>query len=236
MSITDLVYAVLAGVIPSLLWLFFWNKEDSSQPEPRTLLAGCFFAGMLAVLVAITAEQNVAEFVTNPVHKYTLWAFIEELLKFIAIGIVALNTKSNDEPIDAMIYAIAVALGFAALENALFITGALSGGNYVDGFVTGNMRFMGATLVHVVSSALIGFGLSYTFYMKTYAKVIGWVVGIIMAVALHASFNLNIIGSIHALDTLKTFGWIWVTVVIMIVLFEEAKGIKPHLLEKESKI
>lgn len=221
----NFVYALAAGVIPSLIWLFFWTREDHEQPEPRMLLAGCFVGGMIAVVIAIPIVQWIASLTEDPYHRYIFWAVTEEVLKLIVVAIVALRTRFYDQPVDAMVYFITVALGFAALENAIFIMKPLSDGNILGGVVTGNLRFIGATLVHVVSSALIGFGLGLTFYRGRLAKFAGWVFGLAAALALHISFNLAI-SNAGALDTLKTFGWIWGAVVILIVLFEEVKTVK----------
>ncbi len=226
---TSFLYAVLAGIVPSLIWLWFWLHEDRQQPEPRWLLAATFFGGILAVIAAIFAEKYVADIVNDPSLRYTLWAGIEEVLKFIAVAVIALNSDYYDEPIDAMIYCVVAALGFAALENTLFIMGPLSDGEIARSIVTGNMRFIGATLVHVVSSALIGASLGYAFYRGHIAKFILLILGLSAAIALHAAFNLSIINAASA-DTLRAFAWIWGAVVILIVLFEEVKAVRPKFL------
>jgi len=51
-------------------------------------------------------------------------------------------------------------------------------------------------------------------------------IGLAGAIALHASFNLSIINA-SSTDTLKTFGWIWAAVVVLIILFEEVKAVHP---------
>lgn len=228
MSSTALLYAILSGILPSFIWLFFWLREDRQHPEPRSLLAACFFGGMLAVVAAIFAERYIAELYSDPTIRYTLWAGVEEIFKFIAIALIGLRAQANDEPIDAMIYCIVVALGFAALENTLFILDPLSGGEIARSIVTGNMRFMGATLLHIVSSATIGFCIGYFFYHGRIAKILAAVVGIIGAIAIHTAFNLSIIES-SSTETLRTFSWIWGAVVIMIILFEEIKVVRPKL-------
>lgn len=222
------LYALAAGVIPSLIWLFFWTREDHEDPEPRSLLAACFIVGMIAVVTAIPVEQWIASATSDVQSRYILWAAAEEILKFIVVAVVALRTRSNNEPIDAMIYFVTAALGFAALENTLFIMGPLAGGNVLSGFVTGNLRFVGATLVHVVSSALIGFSIGFTFYRNRFIKLVSWLVGLAGAIAIHSSFNLAIANA-SSMDTLRTFGWIWGGVVILIVLFEEVKAVRPKM-------
>lgn len=226
MLLTNIFYALLAGILPALLWLWFWLKEDNLHPEPRNLLTITFIAGCVSVIIAIIFEKVAQDLITDSVYKYIAWASIEEIVKFIAVGVVALHSKYLDEPIDAMIYCITVALGFSALENALFILSPLSDGEIATTIVTGNLRFIGATLVHVISSASIGFMIGLAFYKGPIFKTFSAIIGVIIAVALHTSFNLAIING-TATNTLKVFGWVWVAVVLLIILFEEVKAIRP---------
>jgi RsiW-degrading membrane proteinase PrsW (M82 family) len=218
----------MAGVIPSLIWLWFWLREDS-HAEPRSLIAATFVAGMLAVLFAIIGEKLVSDFISDQSMKYTAWAAIEETCKFIIVGIVALSARSNDEPIDAMIYCIVCALGFAALENSLFIMNPLTAGEISTGITTGSMRFIGATLVHIVSSATIGFMLGMTFYKNLSTKIVAVIFGLFVATAIHASFNISLVNGTTT-NMLATFGWVWGAVVILIILFEELKELRPKFL------
>jgi RsiW-degrading membrane proteinase PrsW (M82 family) len=228
MTFTQFLAALIVGLIPSLLWLFFWLHEDSAHTGPRWVLGLCFCAGMIMTLVCIPIEQWLQGFAGTESMKYTLWAATEELCKFIAVAVIALHGRWNEEPIDAMIYCIAVALGFAALENTLFVMNPMThGGVLALSIIHGNLRSVGATLVHVVSSATIGFALGFNFYHGRIAKFCAWIAAMLAAVAIHASFNLSIVNA-TAGDTLKSFGWIWGAVVIMIILFEEVKAVKPH--------
>ncbi len=228
MAFNSFLYSLIAGLLPSLLWLFFFVHEDQAHRRHRSIIFGCFLGGMAAVIIAVFAEKAIADAVSDISLRYTLWAATEEILKFIVVMAVALHTRANEEPIDAMIYCATVALGFAAVENTLFILGPLSNGAVSQAIVTGNMRFIGATLVHVVSSSFIGFTLGYAFYHRYIAKSLAAIVGLAGAIALHAAFNLSII-SANSTDTLKTFGWVWGAVVIVIILFEEIKAVHPQL-------
>ncbi len=225
------IYALLAGMLPALLWLWFWLKEDSLQPEPKKIITTSFIGGMLMVILGVIFEKYAYDIINNETYRYIAWAAIEELCKFIAVALIALNSRYMDEPIDAMIYCITVALGFAALENTLFILSPFHDGNISKGIVTGDMRFIGATLVHTVSTAVIGFMIGIAYYKNALTKTLSLIVGVILAIALHASFNLSIINE-TVTNTLKVFSWVWIGVVILIILFEEIKGVK----EKEKKI
>lgn len=226
MNLTNIIYTLLAGVLPALLWLWFWLREDNLHPEPRSLIALSFLAGCVSVLVAIIFEGMAQEVIADQTYRYIAWATIEEMVKFLAIGLVAIRSKNLDEPVDAMIYCITVALGFAAMENTLFIFKSFDTNGLFDSILTGNFRFIGATLVHTVSSAMIGFMIGLSFYRGAFTKVFSVLVGIVLASALHAAFNLAIINA-TVTSTLKVFGWVWCAVVILIILFEEIKGIRP---------
>jgi len=228
MTLSTFGYALTAGVLPSLIWLWFWLREDSEHDEPKWLLAASFFGGIVAVLFAITIEKFIADTVTDVSWKYSLWAATEELLKFAAVAVVVLHSKYNNEPLKPMIYCIVVALGFAALENTLFLLEPVSTGAVAQSIITGNMRFIGATLVHIVSSATVGFALGLTFYRGTITKFFTIIFGLGASIFIHSAFNLSIINT-PSDDILKTFAWIWGAVVVLIVLFEEVKAVKPRI-------
>ncbi len=228
MTLTNVIYALLAGLLPSLIWMWFWLREDNLHPEPRKVLAASFIAGAIVVVFAILLEKMTQEILTIPTYRYIAWAAIEELVKLAAVGYIALKARTLDEPIDAMIYCITVALGFAALENALFILSPLTAGELSTSIVTGNLRFVGASLVHVVSSALIGFFIGVSYYRSVMTKTFCILAGIILATSLHAGFNLAIINS-SAMTTLRVFGWVWCAAVILIILFEEVKAVRPTI-------
>jgi RsiW-degrading membrane proteinase PrsW (M82 family) len=231
MNLEIVIYALLSGILPALLWLWFWLKEDNLDPEPRKIIALTFIAGMLSVIVALLLEKFISDIFSDESTRYIFWAAAEEIVKLIAVTIFAFNTKYFDEPIDALIYCITVAIGFAALENALFIFSHIDSGNITKGIISGNMRFIGATLVHVVSTASIGFMIGLSYYKGIIIKSISITIGVILAITLHSAFNLSIIRVTEASDTLKIFSWVWGAIIILLILFEEIKIIKPKVIK-----
>ena len=101
--------------------------------------------------------------------------------------------RDFDEPIDAMVYMIIAGLGFAAVENIASVAkGIIPFGGGPNGVEIASLRFVGATLLHSLASALVGYywGLA----MRDKAKL-GWLIaeGIGVATLLHAIFNSLII-------------------------------------------
>ena len=73
----NIAYALLAGLLPALLWLIFWLREDNLHPEPRSLVAGTFLSGMVVVVIAVFLEKYAADIIADEKYRYIAWAAIE---------------------------------------------------------------------------------------------------------------------------------------------------------------
>lgn len=228
-----LMWAFIGGILPALVWLWFWLKEDAKHPEPKRLIAAAFFAGALAVPLAFFAEKASFVILGSGLITVIAWATIEETLKYAGAYIVAFRSicldKSRcvDEPVDPLIYMITVALGFAAIENTLFLIGPFLGGDATSGILTGNLRFIGATLLHVVASGAVGLSKSLSFYKSARIKQTYFAVGITAAIVLHALFNFFII-VYKGESVFFVFGVLWVFVGALLLAFERVKKMKPQ--------
>ncbi len=72
-----LALALLGGIIPSLVWLWFWLKEDNAQPEPKGIIATIFFVGMLAVIFVVPIQKLIQSHITTYELQVVLWASME---------------------------------------------------------------------------------------------------------------------------------------------------------------
>jgi RsiW-degrading membrane proteinase PrsW (M82 family) len=252
--IITLFFAVLGGVLPVCLWLWFWLREDKLKPEPKTLLFLTFLGGMIGTIIALFLEKFVyaSNFVSffeigyfaeigkflqsfvqtgttfEKILMVTIFApIIEELIKFFAGYFIAINSKENDEPIDPIIYMITAALGFVAIENFLFLRESLSNVNntLIFSVLTGNMRFVGASVLHTVSSAVIGMFIGFSYFKTKGKKIFYTILGIIIAILLHSAFNFSIITR-DGNNTMVAIECVWIAVVIILLLFERVKKIK----------
>lgn len=219
--------AAAGGILPALAWLWFWRREDSKHPEPRRLIALAFFGGVVAVAIVIPLEKFVASFLVSQTIIFTAWSAIEEITKYLAARFTVLNRKDNDEPIDPVIYMVTVALGFAAAENTLFLLSPLAGSTFLETLVTGNLRFVGATLLHILSSSMIGVALGFSFYKPRRTKRLFVFGGVILAILLHSLFNFLILNTPES-DLLRTFGYVWVGLVALLAILEYIKRIHPR--------
>lgn len=234
-----ILYAFIGGLLPALIWLHYLLKEDERNPEPRTLIFIAFLAGMIAVPIAIPLESFLRDYAYQHYPSCSVydsicspillgWAVIEEFLKYGMAAIFILWRKDVDEQIDFVIYMLTVALGFAALENTLFLIEPFGTGNYIAGLATDNLRFVGSTLLHVVASSAIGFALAFSYMKPRYIKQMVSSVGLILAVALHTTFNFFIIPRDGSGTVLSAFLFVWSGAVIFFAVFEILKYIEYH--------
>lgn len=233
-SAQTLGYAIIGGVLPSLIWLYFLLKEDARHPEPKAMIALAFVAGMLAVPLVLPVERAAS------VHFMGLqliisWAAIEEVAKYLMAAIFILWQRPVDEAPDYVIYMITVALGFAAAENMLFLLAPLSSGNLIGGLVTDNLRFIGSTLLHVCASSAIGFAMAFSWQKPPAVRMLYASLGLILAIALHTAFNTLIISGDGA-NAFFAFFLVWIAAVLFFASFEFLKYLgytsppKPTLL------
>lgn len=244
--------AFVSGILPALIWLWFWTKEDKENPEPKSMIALAFIGGAIAVFISLFLEKflysiGLKEIFSSSIFSSALHFFeniakdhnllldkvllvivfapiIEELFKFIMAYFLVLNSKYNDEPLDPMIYMIATALGFAAIENTLFLISIFEKNNIVLSIYTGNMRFVGATLLHIVSSTAIAVFMSFHFFDKKLKKNIYLFVGILCSIIIHAIFNYLMIGDQKT--CMLALELIWIIAIIVLLIFEKIKKIK----------
>ena len=235
-----LVFAIGGGLLPAVIWLMFWTQEDSKNPEPSRRIFGAFALGALAVPVVLSIqllfskqlidgnsiESLVGSSLLIGFGALFLWAIVEELFKYLAANFAGISTRDGDEAIDVMVYMISAALGFAAIENTLYIISPLLEGDTTTAILTGNMRFIGATLVHVASSAVLGYFIATSFFKYKKVKQFHFFTGLLVSTCLHALFNLFIIVSNEKTMILSLVG-IWTGCLILFILFEKIK--KVHL-------
>jgi RsiW-degrading membrane proteinase PrsW (M82 family) len=233
-DILSVLAAAAGGLLPALAWLWFWLREDRKNPEPRMLIALAFLAGMISVAIAVPLELGAKQllqagalgFVASSTLTYSIWSGMEEIIKFVMAYATVLRRRDDDEPVDPVIYMVTVALGFAGAENVLFLLSPLSGGTVAQTIATGDLRFVGATLLHVLSSSLIGVALGMTFYWRKRLHYIAGTVGLFAAIWLHIAFNYLILNTPQE-EILRTFSYVWIGVILLLAILEYIKRIRP---------
>lgn len=205
-----LLFCILLAPLPSIIWLAFYLRKDK-HPEPNKMVIKIFLFGAVMIAIAALSEQGfyIGLKELSLSEKIALlvigFALIEELLKYLVVKFGVLKSPDFDEPIDSMLYMIIAALGFAAAENIYLLTQMsplkIEFKETIE-FIT--TRFLGATFLHALASAIMGYFLAASLCVKSKIRRIFKGFGLIIATVLHSIFNyiiiLNIDGQIDAVQ------------------------------------
>lgn len=183
---------IFFGIAPSIIWLLIFLKKDS-HPESNRMILKIFFYGALVTIPTALVEVGIGNFPIGEILYFMVGvALVEEVFKYLVVKKRVVESSEFDEPVDAMLYMIIAALGFAAVENILNMFLLLKPQYFFDAFLVGSIRFVGATFLHALCSGLVGYYLALSFlYTKRRFKIIAK--GLLIAVLLHGFYDLSII-------------------------------------------
>lgn len=229
-----LLLQFLIAVVPCIIWLLFYLRQDV-HPEPPKKVIEIFFWGGMFVIPIILAEKLLTEvlpFSANQQNGVGLLLYfiiviglVEEFFKYLVVRIRIIKSSYFDEPVDAMIYLIIAALGIAAVENILVITNILS---FKEAIFTSSIRLITAIFLHTLGAAIIGFFLAYSLRFKKIKRKLTVGFGIILASVLHGLYDFFMLKSQEA-EKISSFlapiGIIALMVVIVYFLFLRVKKI-----------
>ncbi len=193
-ALIGLVLALLPvfPVAATLLWV------DRFEAEPRALLAFTFVWGATAaIVISLVVSLPVAAVIEagggGPDSSAVLVApVVEEIAKGMAVvGVLLLRRHEFDGVVDGIVYAGLVGLGFAFVENILYL-----GGAYLDGGVpaaVGLFVFRGvmSPFAHPLFTMAFGIGVGLAVRSRGSGRVVFPIVGLAVAIGLHAMWNLS---------------------------------------------
>lgn len=201
---------VIFGILPSIAWLFYYLQKDL-HPEPKRMILKVFIYGALSTIPVFLIEISLSWLLNkfqsfspitfsplffNVVKWFIVIAFTEELLKYLVVKLAVFKSHELDEPLDIMLYMVVGALGFAALENILYLFSPLDTMTFSTIIKTtatvSFIRFIGATFLHTLCSALIGYFWAWSLLEPRKKKALLFV-GIFLAVVSHGLYNFSII-------------------------------------------
>lgn len=195
---------LLLAVAPALFIFLYLYRKDRYEPEPLRLVIWIFFLGTVAVIPAAFIELLFPSGIFVPA---VVAPVVEEATKFLVVFLTIYRNPEFDEPVDGIVYAMAAGLGFATLENILYV---LEGG-----LMVGIVRAIASVPGHVVFSCIWGFALGIAKFRPEQERTGIILAGLAGAILMHGIFNFSLeafglLGLLLILVLIVPFGW-WMT-------------------------
>ena len=175
------------------MWLV--DRLDAKRPEPASTRRLVVFAGMLSVIPAVILEVYLTSTVGESVapvltyqgasfHAFIIAAFVEEACKILVVYWVVWRRPEFDERMDGIVYASRAGLGFALVENILYLLNEHSLGGQLQLWI---MRAVLAVPGHAMWTGMIGAMAARRRFDK---KGLGLIGGYLLAVAFHGAYDM----------------------------------------------
>ena len=149
----DLWVVALAPILIILIYVYI---RDKYEKEPWSLLLKTILAGTLITIPILFFENVISSFCLNcqgiqlaAFQSFAVAGFTEELFKYLALFLIIRKNIHFNEQFDGIVYAVFVSLGFAAVENVLYV--------FQYGYTTGLIRAITAVPGHALFGVVMGF-------------------------------------------------------------------------------
>lgn len=180
----NLLILALAPVAAILLFIYY---RDRYEKEPFKLLFTSFLFGAISVLPVILVEQFFSEFLvffygTFKVfwQSFVVAATTEEFFKFVFLYWLVWRQTNFNEKFDGIVYAVFVSMGFAAVENVMYV--------FDFGIQTGFIRAITAVPAHFLFGVTMGFYVGLAKFYPQFKKKLIWA-ALIYPILLHGIYD-----------------------------------------------
>lgn len=167
---------LLTALLPVAILVYYIYHKDKKSPEPTGQLVKAFFYGILSVPLSFCMSIPLRQIGAYPAEATTISESIstaffgaaipEEIAKLFMLWLFLRKNRYFDEKMDGIVYAVCVSLGFAALENIMYLF------SNVETFLSvGIARAIFAVPGHFCFGILMGYYYSFAkFYPKAPEK------------------------------------------------------------------
>lgn len=185
--ITILLIAVPLAIAPGIGLCLFIYFRDKFEKEPFKLLRNSFLFGMLSIVPAAIIElifsvlginENQGFFITL-IYAFLIVAVAEESCKFFVLKRYVYKKTDFNEPFDGIVYAVMISMGFATLENILYVV--------QTGIGTAVLRMFTAVPLHAVCAIFMGYFVGRAKFSAN--KAGNLFMGIFLAVVIHGLYD-----------------------------------------------
>lgn len=203
-----LVFSILASALaPGLALLTYFYLKDRYDQEPLHIVVKMFLLGFLIVIpVMILQRGMILWFGDNPViHSLFISAGVEELLKWFVLYHLIFNHTEFDEPYDGILYAVAISLGFATVENIMYA--------WYSQAAFGPMMIRALLPVsgHAMFGVIMGYYLGHAKFSESKSSRVYLILSFMLPWMYHGIYDLIL--------NMFTHYWLWFIVPLMFFLW-----------------
>ncbi|MBT5016246.1 PrsW family intramembrane metalloprotease [Candidatus Peregrinibacteria bacterium] len=192
----------ILAIAPSIALIVLFYLRDKYDKEPWGLLVKVFLLGALAIVPVAFIEMGLfwvfgldpyvpSSLLANLLSALFLVAVIEEGAKFFIVRKFAWKKKAFNEPYDGIMYAVIASLGFATIENILYVLPM--------GIEIGLLRAFLSVPMHALTAVIMGYYIGLAKYSKDPYVTRHLVKGFVVAVLFHGFFNFFVSSQVEFL-------------------------------------
>jgi len=212
---------IILAILPPVLIAYYVYQQDKYEREPKSLIIKSFLFGCISVVPILTLETifNESLFSSLFVYMFCGVALVEEGMKYFFLKKYLFNNPEFNEPLDGIVYAIMVSLGFATIENIMYVIGAQSEATSVA-----ILRMFSAIPLHAACGVIMGYYVGMAKFKKDNTTIL-LLKGVLIATFVHAIYNYFLfLGQ----------GQIISFVALFVAIYFSKKALKIH--QKDSQI
>ena len=214
----------ILAVLPPLLIAFYIYKKDKFDKEPKELILKSFLFGCLSVIPIVILELIFNEniFSNYFVYMFCGVALVEEGMKYFFLKKYLFNKPEFDEPFDGIVYAVMVSLGFATIENLVYVFIY-----YPDQQISiAIQRMISAIPLHASCGVIMGYYVGLAKFSSSSRILL--LKGVFFATMLHAIYNYFILLENGVYSILSVSA-------LILGIYLANKAIKIHQLDSQIK-
>lgn len=181
------------SLAPVVIIAFYIYSRDRYEKEPASILIKALLTGALCVLPVLLTEGLLLKIYRGPegIDEAAYTAFIvagltEEGVKFLALWLFFWGNRNFTEKFDGIVYAVYVALGFAAIENIIYV--------FQGGFSVGILRALTAVPAHALFGIMMGYNLGLARFNRRY-RVLNLSAAFIIPFISHGAYDFLLLGN-----------------------------------------
>ncbi|MCB9232111.1 MAG: PrsW family intramembrane metalloprotease [Bacteroidia bacterium] len=220
----------LGALLILVVWVAYLRKVDAFRKEKwfwmiSTVVLGGLFSWLvepMSDVLLFYGNYNLnGHFWHDLGYSVLAIGLVEELVKFLPFFLVVYIFRQADEAVDYLIYAGASALGFAFVENLLYIDPAHS---YII-----HARALSASIGHLFDACLVAYGLILAKWRYQRPAWQFLPLFLLLAALSHGFYDFWLVSKSTADFSLISTGFLFINVVFLAIMFNNALNISPWL-------